>query len=232
MATGIAGAEMDWWRPHRDRRILVRVTLLRSEPEVQRHERDAFERIYVDSFPKAQREPLDALLSSIASGRSRFLVAREAGKLAGYAIFLPIGRGLIYLEYLAVDRSLRGLGLGTQLMRHLRDLWTSDTVAGAVWEVESDEAGPAHEQDMRARRIRFYRACGAQMVPCALNYRTPSLDGGPPLDMKLMWLPLAPDHVPLDGPLLRWTVETLLTTVYGLRGDDPLVEANLTAIAC
>lgn len=211
--------------PDSDGRILARVTLLRSEPQVQPHEREAFERIYVDGFPKSQREPFDALLTSLASGRSRLLIAR-------FAIFFPIGRGLTYLEYLAVDRPLRGSGLGTQLMSRLRDLWTSDRVAGAVWEVESYEAGSPHEQDLRTLRIRFYRACGAQMVPCAPEYRAPSLDGGPPVDMKLMWLPLMPDRLPLDGQSLRWTIETLLTTVYGLRSDDPLVESSLTAIAC
>jgi ribosomal protein S18 acetylase RimI-like enzyme len=208
------------------------MTLIVSEPQVSRGDRAAFERVYLDAFPATEREPIDELLAAIGTGRYQLLVARVDGELAGFAVSAALGRDVYYLQYLAVDRRLRGAGIGTQLMSELRSSWVRFGARGAVWEVDSHESGLVSERDLRVRRIRFYTACGAEIVTCAPHYRAPSFSGGSPLDMKLMWLPLGSGPEPLTGELLQWCLLTLLTRIYGLRSDDPIVVANLRATEC
>jgi hypothetical protein len=49
--------------------------------------------------------------------------------------------------------------------------------------------------------------------------------------MTLMWLPLGGPKE-LRGAQLRRTVQTLLTSVYGLGDDDELLAENLRTIEC
>jgi ribosomal protein S18 acetylase RimI-like enzyme len=195
-------------------------------------DRAAFERIYLDSFPASERQPVSQLVAELASGGRRFLVARQAVELVGFAIVSFPGRGIGYLEYLAVDRSLRSSGFGTELMTALRKLVSDEGATALVWEVEAEEAGPPDDRAARRRRVRFYERNGGTIVRCAPGYHTPDLTGGAPLEMQLMWLGVQPDAPQPEGSLLRWVVETLLTIGYGLDPDDPLVRSNIGGLVC
>ena len=202
------------------------------ESTIRARDRATFERIYLDSFPASEREPVANIVAAFASGARQLITARRRDELVGFAITGRLGRGVVYLEYLAVERSVRGSGFGTKLMNGLRKLVADEGGSAIVWEVESEEAGRPEERPERRRRVRFYQRQGATVVRCAPGYQAPDLDGGAPLDMQLMWVAVQSNAPQPEGPYLRWVVETLLTIGYGLVPDDPLVRSNIDGLVC
>src|SRR5580704_5832697 len=111
------------------------------ESTIRARDRASFERIYLDSFPASEREPVANLVAASVSGARQFIAARRGDELVGFAITDRLGRGVVYLEYLAVERSVRGSGFGTELMNELRKLVANEGGSAIVWEVESEQAG-------------------------------------------------------------------------------------------
>jgi ribosomal protein S18 acetylase RimI-like enzyme len=162
-------------------------------------------------------------------------VAWLGGELIGLTTLVPLGgTAAHYMEYLAVDPGQRSLGVGGLLLRHVRaDLAaTAPESAGIVLEVEDPDAAAGAERMLRLRRIAFYERNDASLVPCALDYRAPSLTGGEPIRDLLMWLPLLASAPELSGARLRDCVAAILVEGYGLDPGERLVSHVLASLTC
>jgi GNAT superfamily N-acetyltransferase len=148
-------------------------------------------RIAEESFPPEEREPCHVLIKSIQEGKSILYTASKNNVIKGFTKLTPLGKTRVYLmEYLAVDKGSRNLGIGGKILRFIKkDLSASDD-AGLILEVERPDEATGAEKEIRQRRIRFYLRNGAKMVLDGGAYRMPNLSGEGSLPMHLMWLPM------------------------------------------
>ncbi|HEX3381782.1 MAG TPA: GNAT family N-acetyltransferase [Paraburkholderia sp.] len=88
------------------------------------------------------------------------LVAEDAGRIVGYALFFHnfssfAGRRGLYLEDVYVQPAQRGNGLGTALLRHVAALAVERQCARFEWTV----------LDWNTPAISFYQRLGATVLP-------------------------------------------------------------------
>lgn len=194
--------------------------------------------IYFDSFPPPERGDFKEWLNEIAEGKRWLFLAETARRIIGYASILPwVTVDTHMLEYLAIARGSRNQNYGAQLFQHVaKTMRVLGKAEGIFWEVESDDGGVDRygdaEADLRKRRIAFYERNGGRIVECAPRYRVPSLTGGDPLRMKIMWLPLREGTAPPRGQKVRELIIGSYTVDYGLPADDPLLLAVLKELTC
>jgi GNAT superfamily N-acetyltransferase len=100
----------------------------------------------------------DALFGARAAAEA--LVAEDAGRIVGYALFFHnystfLARRGLYLEDLYVQPSQRGTGLGTAMLQALAAIAVERQCARFEWTV----------LDWNAPAIRFYEKLGAAVLP-------------------------------------------------------------------
>jgi GNAT superfamily N-acetyltransferase len=148
-------------------------------------------RIAEESFPPEERDPCQVLIRSIQKGKSILYTAVVKNEIIGFTTLRPLRETGIYLmEYLAVDKNSRNLGIGRKILQFIKKDLSGTRDAGLILEVEPPEEVSGAERDIRLRRIGFYLRNGARMVRDGGVYRMPNLCGEGSLPMHLMWLPI------------------------------------------
>jgi hypothetical protein len=138
-----------------------------------------------------------------------------------------------FLRYFAIDAERRSRALGRQFWQILQPaLHARHWPASIVFEVEDPgEAGVSGaEREIRERRIRFWLACGARLLP-ANGYVLPDYTASGVTEPMLLMsaTPTAVEPPVADG--LRRLVLAIYTDRYGMAPDDPLVSRALAALA-
>ena len=201
------------------------MTDLRSLASANRDQLAAARRIYEDSFPLRQREPFDELITSIQAGDSAGWVQLDSESTIGIAVILPMSVDWQFLEYFAVDSSIRGKGYGTALWEAMLH---EDAVRRLIFEVEDpDDATDPAEREIRRRRIAFYQRLGATLVD-HVHYVVPDVIGSRTEPLLLMWHD--PTRATLDVPTLVNLLEALYCEGYGLSPDHDLLTAALKSL--
>ena len=111
--------------------------------------------LYYASFPIAERKRLSTILKMHRRGSVDVWYFTKHGCFAGFAITLN-GEKQILLDYLAVPKSLRGQGIGSEMLAQLRSHYGERHI---FLEIES-AFDPGPRQDQRLRRRHFYEKCG------------------------------------------------------------------------
>jgi hypothetical protein len=172
-------------------------------------------RIYEESFPPEEREPIEVILDSVRRSLGTALRVRHAGVTVGIATtHLLLHPTAVFLVYLAVDRRYRDAGNGATLFEYA---WSSSegqlwgrgyNPLGFVWEVDDPrEAGNPDEELLRRRRIRFFQRQGGAIL--SRPYLQPPVNGTEPVPMQLMYRPNQGATMP-DAA----TVEALVRAIY------------------
>ncbi len=200
----------------------------RLRPSMRMAFRDLL-RIYREAIPSSERKHDDVLAEMLARDDYEFRIARLGNGVAGFAImksFRSCNASL--LEYMAVDRSQRGNGIGSLLFRHASS--TDSAMARHVLiEVEDAEEVVALPEDLqRRRRKAFYHANGCREI-ADLSYLMPTVSAEPPPQMKLMVfrrdLPQTIDKT----ELCRW-LQGIYVEVYRQSVNDGRIAQMLSAI--
>jgi GNAT superfamily N-acetyltransferase len=175
--------------------------------------------LYEAAIPARERKD-DATVRAMASSPvHRVGAAMDGDRLAGFFL-LHVGEGIALLEYLAVDRSLRGRGLGGRLVEAAR------AAAGdrpLLVEVESDRAD-VPDRALRARRIAFYRRLGCRRLT-GLDYILPLPGEGPPPMLDLLVAGVEGASLP-SSQVSSW-LEEIYFAVYGCPRTDPRIGTML-----
>ena len=120
----------------------------------------------VFDFPKSELKPVRAMLRLKDEGKYEPLLVMEHGEAVGYAmVWLPESRQGALLEYFGVLRGKRNKGLGTRILHVLAERY------GQIFgEAEAPTSDDPAENDLRRRRIAFYRRNGLRVLDyeCAL----------------------------------------------------------------
>lgn len=179
--------------------------------------------LYARAIPARERKPDAAIRAMAASPQQIVLVAIDDDALIGFALVYT-GPGLALLEYMAVDETRRGSGLGAALYRAAR------AAAGDrpfLVEVESDREDTP-DRALRTRRIGFYHRLGARRLE-GLDYVLPLPGDGPPPLIDLLVDGWPADAVPADV-VADWLRE-IYANVYACPPDDPRLAAMNVTLA-
>ncbi len=167
--------------------------------EIRKVDFQEFKKIYkqhlIDDFPRMERRPLFSIRNLYKKELYAAYTYEENGQLLAYAgLIYTAGRRCALLDYFAVVKEWRSTGLGSEFITLLR---SSIDVDGMIIESENPElADTAKEQEIRKRRIDFYRRNGA------LDSETNWYAFG--VHYCLLWLP--GEHAPMPPELGRLTL--------------------------
>jgi ribosomal protein S18 acetylase RimI-like enzyme len=207
-----------------DRNLAVRIERLRLDM------RDAFEgllRIYREAIPQSERKTDDALSRMLKRSDYELLIALVDDAVAGFSIVKAFGRrDSCLLEYMAVDRSIRGRGVGGALFRGARE--SAMTAARYVLLEVDSEAQLSADHEIRARRKSFYRNLGCREV-AGLSYLMPSVTTEQPPRMNLLvYRRVLPGTI--DKSELRQWLQCIYAEVYQQPVDDPRIDFMLSGL--
>ena len=110
------------------------------------------QRLYREAFPGAERKPFSIIRRMYRQGRADVWCFFRAGKYVGFAATVN-GNGLILLDYLAVSRKYRGMGVGSEALVLLMREYAAQ---GVFVEIESTRSCGVEQ----LRRKRFYLSAG------------------------------------------------------------------------
>jgi GNAT superfamily N-acetyltransferase len=191
---------------------------------------DAVVRIYDASLPASERKPVEAIRDMADRPDYRLIAATdEAGRTIGFAaVFVPPNETFALLEYLAVDESVRGRGVGAALFAGVVDaLHGESRDLSLLVEVDADIEG-APDRDLRVRRQAFYRRLGCRRI-ADLDYELPLRTGGLPPPMHL-FVHRRPDDPPRPRADLAHALRRIYADVYGQTPDDPRIQRMLARV--
>lgn len=110
-----------------------------------------------EAFPPQELKPFAAMRTLYHKGVYRPLGAFEGDERMGYVLLWDSPGGkYVLVDYLGVPPAKRNVGLGGSILRLLAEQF--DHYDGIIVESEAPEGGP--EDDLRCRRMDFYRRSG------------------------------------------------------------------------
>lgn len=121
-------------------------------------------RLYKSSFPRCERKPFLIILSMHKKGKTDIWYIEKDGKFIGMGITIN-GDDLILLDYFAISPKYRGMGLGTKIIKKLRNLYFDK---GFFLEIEKVYEGAENFKET-SRRKKFYLSAGLSELDVSAN---------------------------------------------------------------
>lgn len=112
-------------------------------------------KLYQKAFPASEKKPFSMIVKMYRKGASHVWRFTRNGKFAGLIITIN-GDLHILLDYLAVEESQRGTGIGTEILRLMRAHYVGKGVFLEIESVYED----CDNKDQRLRRKHFYEKSG------------------------------------------------------------------------
>jgi GNAT superfamily N-acetyltransferase len=189
---------------------------------------DGFYAIYSTSFPLCEQKSRDALLAMQHASFYTIFLAYNDEKIVGFCImYHPHDDDFFLLEYLAVDESLRGIGLGSTLLKSsIEQLFETHGTRALLIEIDSPEKSST-DHEIRKKREEFYRRLGALKID-PFDYILPSQTSelAPPMEL-LVYHPTLRE---VSKESLQTWLEKLYENVYGCTKDDPRIASMLESV--
>ena len=111
--------------------------------------------LYQKAFPRSEKKPFSMIRSMYEKGRSDIWRFTRNGKFAGIIITINAEQTIL-LDYLAVEQSQRGTGIGSEILRLMREHYAGKAVFLEIESVFED----CDNKQQRVRRKHFYEKCG------------------------------------------------------------------------
>jgi len=189
--------------------------------------------IYEEAFAADLRVPFGEL--SQPDDANQMFVAVDGTMPVGFAALRLLGSvDWTFLRYFAVGLGRQSQGLGREFWQLVRVALSEEAwPERIVFEVEhpGDAGADQAERAVRERRVRFWTACGARLLP-APEYVAPDYTGSGVIEPMLL-MAVTPsvghDRV-VEGDRLKSIVLAIYTDRYGMAPDDPLVARSLASI--
>ena len=121
--------------------------------------------IYTEAFPPQERFGLDIIMSLADRGILDVYAVMHREKTAGMFI-MCVGDNTAYVCYFAIDKALRGQGLGSEVIKHICGLYPDKQT---VLEIEALDSSAANFAQ-RKRRESFYLAAGFRHTDRYIRY--------------------------------------------------------------
>ena len=106
--------------------------------------------LYLTAFPAAERKPFSIIRKMYRQGKADVWCILRSGKFAGFAATVN-GDDLILLDYLAVSREYRGMGVGSKALALLMEAYSGQ---GVFVEIESTRCAGVEQEKRKEERIK------------------------------------------------------------------------------
>jgi ribosomal protein S18 acetylase RimI-like enzyme len=190
---------------------------------------DQIKAIYEGSFPPYETKPFWYISNALQQGHYSVFVISQDRETTSHVVAFALLAGLrtsqaMYIEYLAVEETLRGQGIGSHMFRSMFAFFKQTTTSALVWEVD-----PPEQSDVNARRIQFYERLGGHLVEQSKGYGMPNyFKGSGILPLRLMWKPFRYDHAqPTNSELVTFIKDIYETEYVGKDSVRDEILANL-----
>ena len=182
---------------------------------------DGFYAIYSTAFPHSEQKSRDTLLDMISSAFFTVYLAYNDEKIVGFCMmYHALNEDFFLLEYMAVNETLRGVGLGSTLLKSsIEQLYKAHGIRALLIEIESPDE-PSLDQKIREKREQFYRHLGALKID-SFDYILALESAEEPPKMKL--LVYHPNLRAIPKETLQKWLEKIYVDVYGCAQDDPCI---------
>lgn len=107
--------------------------------------------LYIDAFPSEERKPFFFMKQQTKKGKCEILIIQEEKKNLGLVMLIPF-RDILLIDYLAIDKSAQGNGVGSSALAMLRERYPGKRILIEIEEL--DEA--AENAKQRESRKKFY----------------------------------------------------------------------------
>ena len=112
-------------------------------------------KLYQKAFPDSEKKPFWLIIKMFRKGTSDVWRFARDGKFSGLIITIN-GEKHVLLDYLAVEESQRGTGIGTEILQLMRKAYAGKGVFLEIESVYED----CDNKAQRVRRKHFYEKCG------------------------------------------------------------------------
>ena len=183
-------------------------------------------KIYNESFPSNEKQPLSLIKKRITETTSNLFVGLLNEEVICMALLWDFkDLEFILLDYMAVAKKYRNNKLGSSLFKFLTN--TINTCNKyMIIEVENYLFG--NNKELRKKRINFYIRNGAYVLDEA-PYMLPSLDDTLPTEMKLMISPKYQKDI-IGFEKIEKLIKRLYTDLYGKTENNNLLVSILKNI--
>jgi GNAT superfamily N-acetyltransferase len=182
--------------------------------------------IYIASFPENERRPVATIEMEMKSGISRLIIGRMGDRVVLMALLHPIsGTSFVLGDYMAIDEEYRGLGIGAAFLNNIFSILDDIEFNYLLGEIESPYL---EEDDLRARRVEFFRRLGMKELK-DVRYILPPLQGTLPTEMILMVL-CKTEADCLNGGEVRDILRRVFRNIYARGEDDEILALILEGL--
>lgn len=188
--------------------------------------------IYEGAFSPALRVPFSELVRP--GPADQMLVAMDGKVPAGFAALRLLGSvEWSFVRFFAIAGERRSQGIGRQFWQLLHlSLRDAAWPTRVIFEVEdpAEAAGDEAERLIRERRLSFWTACGARLLP-VFEYVLPDYTGSGVTEPMLLMAATPAAAPAVTSDRLGALVKAIYTDRYSMAPDDPLVTLALASIA-
>jgi GNAT superfamily N-acetyltransferase len=186
-------------------------------------------RIYHEAIPSSERKDDCVLAEMLTHDDYEFRVALADRTVLGFTIVKTFRQcAASLLEYMAVDRTRRGGGIGSRLFRAASSAETTLPRYVLIEVEDEEEVAGLPEGVQRRRRKAFYRANRCREV-AGLSYLMPTVAAERAPRMNLL---AYRDKLPatIDKAELRGWLESIYVEVYRQPATDPRISQMLATL--
>lgn len=111
--------------------------------------------IYFEAFPKKERMPFPMMVAMSKLWNTQFLAFYDNDTLCGF-VYLALNKKIVFVMFLAVDKSLRSKGYGSVILREIKNKYPNKKIIISIEPCDDNSS----EIELRKRRKAFYMRNG------------------------------------------------------------------------
>lgn len=191
---------------------------------------EKFFQIYHQSIDPREQKTKNEIQKLVERSDYRILLLKKSKKVIGFSIvYLSQAYKIGLLEYMAIEESMRSLGLGGSLLQKtFQGMKADGDYRFGVIEVDTPSA-ENNREDIKRRRVEFYRRQGCLVID-ELKYILPLPGVGEPPKMNLMIYPLDQHDVISRKMLWNWLQE-IYNKVYSCSPQDGRISQMMNVVS-